>query len=113
MEIRYSCNQRDFKRYTTEETRKEFLIENLYAANEVVAAVSYTHLDVYKRQDITQRPEIAARRIEEGHWEGDTVVGKRGSKEAVVLSLLEKKTENYIAIRIPGKDCLLYTSRCV
>ena len=32
------------------------------------------------------------------------MVGKRGSKEAVVLSLLEKKTENYIAIRIPGKD---------
>ena len=54
--------------------------------------------------DISQRPEIAALRIEEGHWEGDTVVGKRGSKEAVVLSLLEKKTENYIAIRIPGKD---------
>ena len=25
-------------------------------------------------------------------------------KEDVVLSLLEKKTENYIAIRIPGKD---------
>ena len=44
--------------------------------------------------------------IEEGHWEGDTVVGKRAGKEAVVLSLLEKKTENYIA-------CLLYTSRCV
>ena len=54
--------------------------------------------------DISQRPEIAALRIEEGHWEGDTVVGKRGGKEAVVLSLLEKKTENYIAIRIPGKD---------
>lgn len=54
--------------------------------------------------DISQRPEIAALRIEEGHWEGDTVVGKRGGKEAVVLSLLEKKTENYIAIWIPGKD---------
>ena len=26
MEIRYSCNQRDFKRYTTEEIRDEFLI---------------------------------------------------------------------------------------
>ena len=26
MDIRYSCNQRDFKRYTTEETRDEFLI---------------------------------------------------------------------------------------
>lgn len=54
--------------------------------------------------DISQRPEIAALRIEEGHWEGDTVAGKRAGKEAVVLSLLEKKTENYIAIRIPGKD---------
>ena len=43
MEIRYLCNQRDFKRYTTEETRKEFLIENLYAANEVVAV--YSHVD--------------------------------------------------------------------
>ena len=26
MDIRYSCNQRDFKRYTTEEVRNEFLI---------------------------------------------------------------------------------------
>ena len=32
------------------------------------------------------------------------MVGKRAGKEAVVLSLLDKKTENYIAIRIPGKD---------
>ena len=54
--------------------------------------------------DISQRPEIAALRIEEGHWEGDTVVGKRAGKEAVVLSLLEKKTENYIAVQVPGKD---------
>ena len=43
MDIRYSCNQRDFKRYTTEETRKEFLIENLYQPNEVVAV--YSHVD--------------------------------------------------------------------
>lgn len=35
---------------------------------------------------------------------GDTVVGKKAGKEAVVLSLLEKKTENYIALQIPGKD---------
>lgn len=55
-------------------------------------------------RDIAQRPEIAALRIEEGHWEGDTVVGKKAGKESVILSLLEKKTENYIALRIPGKD---------
>jgi len=43
MDIRYSCNQRDFKCYTTEETRKEFLIENLYVPDEVVAV--YSHVD--------------------------------------------------------------------
>jgi len=43
MDIRYSANQRDFKRYTTQETRDEFLIQNLYAANEVVAV--YSHVD--------------------------------------------------------------------
>lgn len=43
MDIRYSANQRDFKRYTTEETRKEFLIENLYVPDEVVAV--YSHVD--------------------------------------------------------------------
>jgi IS30 family transposase len=52
---------------------------------------------------ISQRPEIASLRTEVGHWEGDTVVGKRDGKEAVVLSLLEKKTQYYIALRIPGK----------
>ena len=43
MDIRYSCNQRDFKRYTTEETRNEFLIQHLYVPNEVVAV--YSHVD--------------------------------------------------------------------
>ena len=43
MDIRYSCNQRDFKRYTTEETRKEFLIEKLFVPDEVVAV--YSHVD--------------------------------------------------------------------
>ena len=54
-------------------------------------------------KSISIRPEIASLRIEEGHWEGDTVVGKRAGKEAVILSLLEKKTENYLAIQIAGK----------
>lgn len=43
MDIRYSANQRDFKRYTTQETRDEFLIQNLYQANEVTAV--YSHVD--------------------------------------------------------------------
>ena len=43
MDIRYSCNQKDFRRYTTEETRKEFLIEKLFTADEVTAV--YSHVD--------------------------------------------------------------------
>lgn len=42
-------------------------------------------------KSIDLRPEIASQRIEEGHREGDTVVGKRAGKESVVFSLVEKK----------------------
>jgi len=51
---------------------------------------------------ISEHPEIASLRLEEGHWEGNTVVGKRAGKGSVVFSLLEKKTETYLAFRIPG-----------
>ena len=43
MDIRYSANQRDFKRYTTEEMRREFLIQDLYRADQVVSV--YSHVD--------------------------------------------------------------------
>lgn len=43
MDIRYSCNQKDFKRYTTDEIRDEFLITDLYKADEVTAV--YSHVD--------------------------------------------------------------------
>lgn len=43
MDIRYSCNQRDIKRYTTEELRKEFLIENVFVPGDVTAV--YSHVD--------------------------------------------------------------------
>ncbi|MBE5844980.1 MAG: 5-dehydro-4-deoxy-D-glucuronate isomerase [Butyrivibrio sp.] len=43
MDIRYSANQRDFKRYTTEEVRDEFLITGLYEADKVKAV--YSHVD--------------------------------------------------------------------
>ncbi len=43
MDIRYSVNQKDVKRYTTEELRKEFLITGLYEADRVNAV--YSHVD--------------------------------------------------------------------
>lgn len=43
MDIRYAANPRDVKRYTTEELRNEFLIENLYQPDSVTAV--YSHVD--------------------------------------------------------------------
>lgn len=43
MDIRYSANQRDVKRYTTEELREEFLIQDLYQADQIRAV--YSHVD--------------------------------------------------------------------
>ena len=43
MDIRYSAHPDDVKRYTTEELRREFLIENLYQPDQVVAV--YSHVD--------------------------------------------------------------------
>ena len=43
MDIRYSANQKDVKRYTTQELRDEFLITGLYQPDRVVAV--YSHVD--------------------------------------------------------------------
>ncbi|MBE5775880.1 MAG: 5-dehydro-4-deoxy-D-glucuronate isomerase [Clostridiales bacterium] len=43
MDIRYSCNPADFRRYTTEELRKEFVITDLYKKDAVQAV--YSHVD--------------------------------------------------------------------
>lgn len=43
MDIRYSANQCDVKRYTTQELRDEFLIQNLYQPDQVTAV--YSHVD--------------------------------------------------------------------
>lgn len=52
---------------------------------------------------IEERPlEFSSREIC-GHWEIDTVIGRKNKTESVVLTLVEKKTDFYIAIKIPGK----------
>ncbi|HBT79292.1 MAG: 5-dehydro-4-deoxy-D-glucuronate isomerase [Selenomonas sp.] len=43
MDVRYSVNPVDFKRYNTEEVRKEFLITGLFQPDEVTA--TYSHVD--------------------------------------------------------------------
>lgn len=43
MDIRYSASPRDVKRYTTEELRKEFLVQDLYQPDTVQSV--YSHVD--------------------------------------------------------------------
>lgn len=55
-------------------------------------------------RSIEERPEEALLRTICGHWEIDTVVGHRNGHESVVLTLVEKKTDYYLAIKIPAKN---------
>jgi len=55
-------------------------------------------------RSIDERPASVDSREEFGHWEIDTVVGKKDKTDCVVMTLLERQTYNYLAIEIPGKD---------
>ena len=57
-----------------------------------------------KGRSIEERPDVVDLRIELGHWEADTVIGRKRGKEAAILTLVERVTNNYLAIRIPGKN---------
>lgn len=50
-------------------------------------------------RSIEERPEIAQFRIEFGHWEIDTVIGKQGDGEPCVLTLVERMTRMCIWVK--------------
>jgi len=53
-------------------------------------------------KSITDRPKEADERTEEGHWEIDLVVGKQGTKPAI-LTLVERKTRKSLYVLIKNK----------
>ncbi len=53
---------------------------------------------------IDERPASAEDRKEFGHFELDTVQGKRDGKESVILTLVERKTRMLITALLDGKD---------
>ena len=57
-------------------------------------------------RSIDERAGVAASREEIGHWEIDTVVGKKSGSESVVFTIVEKVTDFHPAMKIPGKDPL-------
>lgn len=49
---------------------------------------------------ISQRPAAANARTEIGHWEGDTVAGKKGG--ARLLTQVDRKTRYLLAVKVPN-----------
>ncbi|MDR0916495.1 MAG: IS30 family transposase [Oscillospiraceae bacterium] len=55
-----------------------------------------------KGKSIYERPAAANDRSEAGHWEGDLIVGKKGTK-AALFTLTDRKTKEEIIVKLPDK----------
>ena len=55
-------------------------------------------------KSITDRPPAAEPRIEYGHWEMDTVVGRTGGSSTCLLVMTERTTREEIIRRIPDRS---------
>lgn len=68
----------------------------------------YRHIKRQKRasagKSIAKRPKKIEKREEFGHWEMDTVVGKRGVSKNSLLVLTERKTRKEILFKLPSHE---------
>lgn len=51
-------------------------------------------------RSIDERPEIVENRLEFGHWEFDSVLGKKGAGEPCALTLVERVTRNAVWLKV-------------
>ena len=95
--IRDSCTEREVSSIRSSE------LEAIRTISAFWAPVSYTHLDVYKRQEMS--------RVKDMMIIGEKINGSIPSTAKAIASL----DENYIRdlARKQAGACLLYTSRCV
>lgn len=52
---------------------------------------------------IHKRPKEVRQRTTFGHWELDTVVSSRGKSKACVATFVERKTRQYLALKMPDR----------
>ena len=65
-----------------------------------------TRIRINKRKfgkSISERPKHIEPRKEFGHWEIDTVIGKKTSDQDVLLTIIERKSRYYKVIKIDSK----------
>ena len=63
------------------------------------------HARLYGKS-IEERPKDVEERKEVGHWEIDTVIGKKGKNEPVLLTIVERKTRYMIVAKLKDKTNL-------
>lgn len=82
-------------------------IRNIDLLEKTKRKTSHQHHTKAKRlagRSIEERPKVVERRRQFGHWEMDTIVGKRNGKESVILTLIERKTRCQLLRLIEGRD---------
>lgn len=55
-------------------------------------------------RSIEEGPDAVDTGEEFGHWETDLIIGQKSEKDAVLLTLPERKTRDFSTIRLPDKS---------
>lgn len=53
---------------------------------------------------ISERPEICSLRTEFGHWEFDSIIGRKTKDDSVLISMTELKTRTHLIYKLDSKD---------
>lgn len=72
------------------------------AARSGITKIRKVALNNKNGKSITERPKEADERSEQGHWEIDLVVGRQGTKPAI-MTLVERKTRKSLYILVRNK----------
>lgn len=60
-------------------------------------------------KSIEERPENINQRLEFGHWEIDTVIGKKGKNQTAMLTIVERQTRQFFMRKIENKTTMAVT----
>lgn len=80
-------------------------IKNIDLPEKVSRKLKHERVRQNKRKlgdSIEERPESIESREEFGHWEFDSVLGQKGEKEPVVVTMVERMTRQCIWLRVPN-----------
>ena len=82
-------------------------IRNINLTDKLRRRTHHKALAKHKRtlgRSIDERPKSVENRLEFGHYELDTIVGKRNGQESVIMTFIERKSRFQIMRLIDGRD---------